>query len=429
MRILLPVTAVLAVLIQALGAAPAAASPPATVQSAWVELTSAGAQIRAVFDDRSCPPATVDGRSMAMAERAGPQPGFEQRVCQLDLPHGARRASIAGVALPVPAGPPQRILIFGDTGCRVKGDALQDCNNPRAWPFARIAQLAAAKRPDLVIHVGDYYYREDPCPQDHPGCAGGPFGDRWATWRAEFFEPAEPLLVAAPWVFVRGNHETCGRGGLGWFRLLDAGERPAACPSASAPFRVDLGDLNLYVLDSADTDDRSAPAAAVAAFAGQLDRLQPDIARRPGWILTHRPIWALAPVARLGPIGPFELAINRTEQAAVRDRDLSAVQMVVSGHVHHFAAYSFGPPRPAQLVAGTGGDVGEDADTAVIRTGVKEIDGLQAQLMTFDRFGFLLLDRAGDDWIGVFRDLDDRVVARCQLHDRGLVCTRAVKGR
>lgn len=424
MRILILVAAALA-LSPALASS---ASPSFHVQSAWIELTSTGAQTRAVVDG-DCPSVIVDDRPLAMAERAGPQPGFEQRICQLDLPRGAARASIAGVALPVPQGPPQRILIFGDTGCRVKGGALQDCNNPRAWPFARIAQLAAAKRPDLVIHVGDYYYREDPCPQDHPGCAGGPFGDRWATWRAEFFEPARPLLNAAPWVLARGNHESCGRGGLGWFRLLDAGDRPANCPSASAPFRVDLGAFNLYVLDSADTDDRLAPADAVTAFAGQLDRLQPDIARRPGWIVTHRPIWAFAPVARLGPVGPFELALNRTEQAAVRDHDLSAVQMVVSGHVHHFAAYSFGPLRPTQLVAGTGGDVGEDADTAVIRTGVKVIDGLEAQAMTFDRFGYLLLDRAGGDWIGVFRDLDDHVVARCRLHERRLTCTPVFRGR
>lgn len=429
MRTLILVAAALALSTAPVCAAPAsAAGPSPVIQSAWVELTSAGAQIRAVVDG-GCPLAVVDERPMAMAERAGPQPGFEQRVCQLNLPQGAMRASIAGVALPVPTGRLQRVLIFGDTGCRVKGGALQDCNNPRAWPFARIAQLAAAKRPDLVIHVGDYYYREDPCPQDHPGCAGGPFGDRWTTWRAEFFAPAKPLLNAAPWVLARGNHEACGRGGLGWFRLLDAGDRPAVCPQASAPFRVDLGDLSLYLLDSADTADRSASADAVGAFAGQLDRLQPDIARRPGWIVTHRPIWALAPVARLGPVGPFELAINRTEQAAVRDRDLSAVQMVVSGHIHHFAAYSFGLSRPAQLVAGTGGDVGEDADTAAVRAGVKVIDGLEAQAMTFDRFGYLLLDRAGGDWIGVFRDLDDRVVARCRLHDRGLICTPAARGR
>ena len=54
-----------------------------------------------------------------------------------------------------------------------------------------------------------------------PGCAGSPYGDNWAVWQKDFFDPAAPLLAAAPWVLVRGNHELCSRGGHGWFRLLD----------------------------------------------------------------------------------------------------------------------------------------------------------------------------------------------------------------
>jgi hypothetical protein len=130
-------------------------------------------------------------------------------------------------------------------------------------------------------------------------------------------------------------------------------------------------------------------------------------------------------VARLGPIGPIEVALNQTEQAAVQGHDLGGVQMIVSGHIHDFAALDFGPTRPAQLIAGTGGDIGEDADVARIRTDQVHIDGLDAQRLTFDRFGYFLLDRAGDDWAGTFRDIDDRVVATCRLHARSLRCTPA----
>ena len=59
----------------------------------------------------------------------------------------------------------KRIVVIGDTGCRLKGDNVQDCNDPAQWPFAAIARLAAARHPDLVIHVGDYHYRESPCRQ------------------------------------------------------------------------------------------------------------------------------------------------------------------------------------------------------------------------------------------------------------------------
>ena len=102
--------------------------------------------------------------------------------------------------------------------------------------------------------------------------------------------------------------------------------------------------------------------------------------------------------------------------------------MIVSGHVHHFAAFDFGPARPAQLIAGTGGDIGEDADIARIRDDQVDIDGLGAERMTFDRFGYFLLDRAGADWVGTFRDIDDRVVAQCRLHERRLHCAPAKGG-
>ena len=44
------------------------------------------------------------------------------------------------------------------------------------WPFPKIAATAAAARPDLVIHVGDYHYREAPCPAERAGCANSPSG-------------------------------------------------------------------------------------------------------------------------------------------------------------------------------------------------------------------------------------------------------------
>jgi hypothetical protein len=413
--------AALALLVLVFAGARAEAQPQAPTQ-AWVQYVQGGAQIRATTTAPACPEVVIDGHGRAMAERAGPAVGFGNRLCQLDLPAGARTAKVDGRALPLPTQRPKRILIFGDTGCRLKDGDFQACNDPRAWPFAAVARLAAAQHPDVVIHVGDYYYREAPCPVLVSGCAGTPSGDNWASWRADFFEPAAPLLAAAPWVFARGNHEACGRGSTGWFRMLDAAPRPAACPATSQAFVAALGDLNLYVLDSSGADDKFAPDAKVAAFAGQLDALKVDLAKHPGWIITHRPIWGLTPIARVGPIGPVEFPINRTEQVAVAGRDLSAVQMVVSGHIHHFASFSFGKSRPAQLIAGTGGDVGEPADTPRVRETDPTIDGLAARRLSFERFGYFLLDRQGADWVGVFRDLDNKLVANCRLHGRALIC-------
>lgn len=422
--------AMLMVLALALTVGGSSAGPPVTQSDAgagpavWVELTATGQEIRAVTAAAMCPNVSVDGRSLAMTERAAPDAAFANRVCEIAVPPGARQASFDGRRLPLMTAPPRRILIFGDTGCRIRGDEVQDCNNADSWPFPAVARRAAEMRPDLVIHVGDYYYRETACPPGRAGCEGSPHGDIWPSWKADFFDPAQPLLQAAPFVFARGNHEACGRGGEGWVRLLEASAPAATCPAGEPAFKVDLGGLNLYVIDSAQADDRDPKPGAVARLSDQLDALAPDLAHAPGWIVTHRPIWAVTPVARLGPIGPVEVSLNKTEQDAVRGRDLSAVRMIVSGHVHHFASYDFGAGRPAQLVAGTGGDSPEDADLRQPRASARTIDGMTAQRLTFQRFGYFMLERdtADDDWSGTFRDVDDRPVANCRLSGRDLTC-------
>jgi hypothetical protein len=405
------------------------AEPPAQTKAgaapadqAWVEMTDRGPEARFVTSAAACPPVTFDGASTAMTVRSTPSADFPVTVCAAPLPKDVAHASIGPHVLPLPAKAINRIVIFGDTGCRLKGAEIQDCDDTAQWPFGKIARLAAAHKPDLVIHVGDYYYRESACPAGRAGCAGSPWGDNWTTWSADFFAPAAPLLEAAPWVLVRGNHEDCARGGPGWFALLDAAQSPLACPAVSAPIRVDVGGLQLYVLDSADTDDQRAPAGKVATFAAQLDALKQAPPTEPAWILTHRPIWGLVPVANAGPLGPLEVPLNATEQAAAKGRDLSGVSMIVSGHIHHFASFSFTGDRPAQLVAGTGGDVGDPGDTPKFLDGTVNLDGMMARRFGFERYGFLVMERAGDAWRGTFYDVGDKAIATCSLVKRALTC-------
>ena len=383
--------------------------------AAWVEMTPDGAEVRLVTDAPKCPAVGVGGRALAMTERAGPGEAFANRVCSAPLPRDARRIVVEGQALPAPNARPMRIVVIGDTGCRLKGIVAQHCNDPSGWPFATVARLAAAARPDLVIHVGDYYYRETPCPTGDSACAGSPYGDQWPTWKAEVFDPAAPLLAAAPWVFARGNHESCKRGGAGWFRLFDAAPTVKACPARSDTFAVELGGLRLFVVDSADTDDLSAPDAHVDAFADELKGLEKG---GPSWIVTHRPVWN---VLRLGGFLGDGL-INATERAAVKKSDLSGVDLVLSGHVHNFASLSFGRARPAQLIVGTGGDTLDIDAAPPPASGTPQVDGLPASAFSMGRFGYFVFDRDGAGWRGAFHDLKDRVVATCRLRGRALSC-------
>lgn len=405
-------------LIAALALVAMTGAPGWAAQNAWVEMTAAGTEARVVTDAPACPVIIVDDRHGRMQMRVGPQGGFANRVCVARLPAGTRRVSVGGVALPVPKARPDRLVIFGDTGCRLNAKVTQHCNDPGGWPFARVAALAAAHRPDLVIHVGDYYYRERPCPTGVKACAGSPWGDRWATWKAELFAPAAPLLAAAPWVFTRGNHETCPRGGAGWFRLLDAAPTPKPCTAVASSFAVDIGGTRLLVVDSSDTNDDAAPPALVAAFGARLEGLRQFPRGEAAWIVTHRPLWfAQRRGDRLS-----DGVVNATERAAARKADLANVALVLSGHKHDFTSLDFAGRRPAQLIVGTGGDVLDAHDLPPPVIGSPVVDGLPARTFNMGRFGYVLLDRRAVEWVGGFHDLSDALIARCRLRARALTC-------
>src|SRR5665213_564043 len=230
---------------------------PAVAQaadSAWVQATANGYEARIVTTAAACPVLHTDKGDAALSVRAAASADFPM-ICAAALPAGATRATIAGTALPLPVANPQRILVLGDTGCRIKGAALQACNDPAKWPFPQVAAAAAALKPDLVIHLGDYLYRESPCPPGDAGCAGSPWGDNWTTWQADFYTPAAPLLAAAPIVLVRGNHEDCARAGSGWLRLQGPSANPDSCVPHLPVYAVDLGSLRLAVMDDASASD------------------------------------------------------------------------------------------------------------------------------------------------------------------------------
>jgi hypothetical protein len=393
----------------------------AATLAVWSEAVGDHLSVRAIATD-SCPTLTIDAKSRQMALRALPNPAFPLATCMAILPDTAQKIEIDGKPVAAWHSSIDRIVVLGDTGCRLKGKIIQDCNDPVAWPFAEVARSAAAERPDLVIHVGDYYYRESACPAGRDGCKDSPHGDAWSSWAADFFEPAAPLLAAAPWVFVRGNHEQCGRGAEGWFRFLDAGETPLTCPATSAAFSVPIGGITLNIVDSADTSDEAAAPEKVALFHAQLESVSSELAKGPGWILTHRPIWGFSPPDK-GEIGERdELPVNRTEQAAVSNIDLSGIGLILSGHVHLFAASSAGAQRPAQLIVGNGGDL-RDGTLPGFQAHSVMVAGLETNSFVVEQFGYLVLERSGSAWNGILKHADGSVIAHCRLDGRVLGCS------
>jgi hypothetical protein len=351
-----------------------------------------------------CP--TVVGRTrrgtrLHVAMNALPVPlgtlGFDQiTVCRAPLPAGLASASVDGLRLPLlPYGTPRRIAFLGDSGCRIKEYPpvppateptyqVQDCNDPDAFPLRKIAREVAASRPDLVIDTGDFFYRESNCPGQPPyswmcggsppvNPPGSPNEDTWAGWEADWFAPARALFQAAPLVLARGNHETCSRGGTGFFHLLEPGVSSSmACQvdsgtspgSASLPpgfaqptWVARLGAIDLVMLDSSGENDS---AVQDAELFGDLGRRAAALLRKrgaTGWLVTHAPMYAWE---RFGGPSQSPTWTGLTMQA-VLDPLLRSFDVFWSGHLHLFQTVQI-PGRPAQLVFGDGGTLLDSAN-------------------------------------------------------------------
>jgi hypothetical protein len=421
--------------------APAANADWYSTYAAWVQVVAGGAEVRAVANANGrCPTARFGPpggqiiSSVPMQRRAEASAEFPI-VCTLILPPGEKTVSVDMHGLGEPKGDiakmfrasvadPQRILVLGDTGCRIKGTFVQACNDPSAWPFAGLAQAAAALKPDLVIHLGDYLYRESPCPTGNTGCAGSPFGDNWDSWAADFFVPAAPLLAAAPWIFVRGNHEDCSRAGAGYLRLLGptAYDPAALCAEHQPPYAVNVESHVIAVMDNASASDTSVDDKAVALYRADFEALKalgnvsPEL-----WLVSHRPVWA----AISGPLG-IPIGGNATMIAASGDLSaFQAISLMLSGHIHTFEAINYTVKLPPQIVAGHGGDY-LDPTPANLRgaifqghSGVSVKDGLSV-----NGFGFLLMtrDAATKDWIIQLYDSAGTPERQCRFVARRVDC-------
>jgi hypothetical protein len=341
----------------------------------------------------------------------------------LEVPDGSH------LELSPPIAEPRRILVLGDTGCRIKGTVAQACNDPAAWPFLALARAAADLKPDLVIHLGDYLYRESPCPAGNAGCAGSPFGDNWPSWSADFFSPASPLLKSAPWLFVRGNHEECSRSGAGFLRLLGAVDFHAAVPCQDhlPPYVANAGDQSIVVMDNASASDTSVDAASVSVYRADFGALEAMEGARPGrhmWLAAHRPIWA----AISGPLG-IPIGGNATLIAASGDLSpFRGLSLMLSGHIHTFEAINYRANLPPQIVAGHGGDnldrTPADLRGAIFQghSGVRVKDGLSV-----GGFGFLLLSKeeGGKGWSIQLYDSSGTPERECRFADGRVACPSA----
>ena len=352
----------------------AAKDPPT-----WVELGSGQVLARQVLvNGGPCPSVSLTGGSQSsipMTPR-GPAPSkwtAAPVVCEAPIPAGAASANIGSIALALPKANIVNVVVVGDTGCAgsiAPGEKVsptpEDDEEPAAktqkcsgrWPLKKLSETVAKQAPDLIIHVGDYVYVSD---------------ENWAMWNEQFFTPAAKMLSVAPWIFVRGNHETCGRHGPGYFYLLDPRSATACTSDATDPYLISTGGQQYVVLDSSGATCDFASACKPKTLSSEIGTWGNLLAAAQGLVpagttaplLTHRPVFGAksgkgSPSAGFCAYPPPSSGqvidtLNATLQGAWTHVKPTAFSMVYSGHTHLFALTTFTKDAAPQLVVGDSG--------------------------------------------------------------------------
>lgn len=392
-----------------------------TADPAWIEYGPNGPIARTIVSG-DCPEIAVDGAAHRMRTHAEPGPAYPVRTCEWPIPSGAASASIGSTTLPVQKlGRTGRVALVGDTGCRRKAGktpSIQDCSDPDKWPFARVAESIRAWNPDLIIHVGDYYYREAKC--DASGkCAKVPFD--WSRWNADFFTPAANLLPSVPWIMIRGNHESCDRAAEGFFRFLDPRdylwENVQTCKSNTTftpPYAVALTGAEVLVFDSSGATDGDPDPAQVSAYAAQLGLL--GKATRDSWLVLHHPIWAV------NPFGPSTPTMWTAWNQAVPTPPIS---LALAGHIHFLEMLGFANGTPPMAVVGNGGTALDDSPP---KTPLGQTIGGRTVTTSYvdDDFGYVAAQRNADGaWVFAVMNQYGRVKEGCVLSGGGMTCATA----
>ena len=395
--------------------------------------------LRSLTEAPVCPLATIDTHRLRMTLRAAPrqypprpsasgaaqaQPSaFALSVCEAHVPRRARHVIVAGRSFRTLPAVVRRIVVIGDTGCRLKAssDAWQACNDGAQWPFARVAKAAAAARPDLVLHVGDYLYRENACPEGNAGCAGSPWGYGEAAWQADFLQPAAPLLAAAPWVMVRGNHEACNRAGQGWWRLLDPHplrtEADCSDPTQDVagdhtdPYPVNLGGgARLIVGDFAAIGEKPLTGAMLARYRADASTIRALAGvHTVNFLTTHYPFYALT----RGKDGLQSGYASLTDAFGAVLPVMPHVTAMLAGHAH-LLQYVARTGAPTQIVTGFSGTQEEAPEAPGDMASLHDLPGGQTIsdiVSRFGQFGYGLLERHGmRRWRFTAYDLDGHVI-------------------
>ncbi len=409
------------------------------VLAAWTQLGPDGSRsVRLVTSLVECPTADLDyGQSPSPSPpsaatleavdeirtevRVGSSaPAFPYTVCEAALPDGVVGIGVGGVRLRVSPDEIESVAVVGDTGCSSVDARAGDCAKPMKWPFPRIATSAADAAPDLVVHTGNMVFRVDlctdgPCPsQVQPPTQ--PIG--WADVNDDFFAPAAPLLRAASWVFVRGDHAKCTANGKAWDRYFAPGPFQETCRDTTAPFRVPMGSEQLIVFDSSAASN-DAPDGITAIYRDQFGVVGQLAAGRSTWFLTHKPMWA--PVAVEVDGNRTVVDVDQSLQKASGDNLPVSVEFALGGNVSLFEVFQYAGARvPQVVIANSGAPLGLPFVESPV--GIQVAGAEVTAAITRRAFGYGLFERSNVGWELSFADVWGARLFTCEVGGKAIEC-------
>lgn len=324
-----------------------------------------------------------------------------------------------------------KIILMGDTGCRLKGKEMQNCLDKDEWPLEKIAASISQENADFVIHVGDYHYRES-C-TDTKKC--GPFlsaiGYTWAAWKADWFEPTRSLNHF-PFVFVRGNHENCNRAWEHWQKYLSPVEDTVtSCRRQDQTQFIDLPGILLVNGDLGwlNDDDVKKDAPQYIEIKKYLENLKIEIIKRKKtdqevWVLFHPPAYGAVPY-REKKDSPIYWATGTPKLLkAIEETGFNeVVDLYISGHIHN-AQVSQGK-HPLQVVVGESGTKLEPVGDYA-KNPIRTIHESKVFLPTGTKrdFGYMTLELSSETQTKtlIFKDTHGQAESVCSLRGREAHC-------
>jgi hypothetical protein len=349
-------------------------------------------------------------------------------ICEATLPSETKKVRFQSNQIDIPSVL-EKVVVLGDTGCRLsykngKG-TLQNCNDEKEWPFQQIMNSIEKEKADLVVHLGDYHYREV-CQGDEK-CQSfqDTLGYGYKAWAADFLNPSSAVLGKTPYVFLRGNHEDCNRAHEGYFKMLSP-EGEDKCVEAQPTRYTNFGNLLVVNYDNSALENGPADekSAGYILMKNNYKKLIEELNSRPEqdvWLFVHKPFWGLSP--RMANMAGKSEAVDKKPEISNPNMQKffaelplpKKVKMIFSGHIH--AVQLATGLHPTQMIIGESGtslDYFDNETRKFIPEGYRVFPS---------DYGYVLMSKdANGKWTASIKSTQGETDFICQLNEPGVPC-------